>query len=95
MRVDRFIRLTTELLRRLEHPDIAKVEPYAVEGTWLDPCGVKVTMRDNSVVWLRATATTRDGGDNHKAPEEIPFPDWEIPSDLKERLWAAGVRTAT
>ena len=85
MRPQRFMDLTMKILAAIDHTEIAGIEPYDAPGH-NNPCGIKVTMRDSKTVWLRITATAKDGGDDHSQPETIPFPDWELPSNLRELL---------
>jgi hypothetical protein len=86
VRVDRFRDLTVNLLRALDHPDIASVEPYEVPDVPTMPAGVKVTLRSGQLVWLRTTAVAKDGGDDYSAPETIRHPEWTIPPNLKELI---------
>jgi hypothetical protein len=95
MRASRFIEYVSDLLTKIEHPDIVSVEGYSEPGVWLNPCGVKVTMRDGRVVWLRVTRTSPAAGDNFGEPESIPFPDYRIPEAVKElAAWSASAHTA-
>jgi hypothetical protein len=94
MRVQRSIELTRDLLLALEHPGIVSVEGFT-EPNVKGFAGLKVTFTDASAVYMRVVGSTGPAGTSFGEPETIPFPDWRIPSDLKERAWPHGALTAT
>jgi hypothetical protein len=87
VRPSRFINFTAELLAAAEHPEIASIEPFDDPGTWLKPCGLRITLTSGQTFYLKMTRTSGDAGDDFTQPEHIPEPTFKI---AKEELWQAG-----
>lgn len=83
MRAPRLIEFAGDLLEAGQHPDIASVEPWSDPGTVMSPCGLKVTMRDGRVAYIKVTRSSASSGDDFSKAEHIPYPDYQIPEGVR------------
>ncbi|MBB5874186.1 hypothetical protein F4553_007620 [Allocatelliglobosispora scoriae] len=86
MRTARFISFALDVLSVAEgQGEIVKVEPYEKPGTNAKPCGIKVTTT-GGVLYLKVVRTTSPGGDKFDEPEQLPYPDYPVPTEnLREQ----------
>ena len=84
MRNIRLMHLAIQLLKGCEHPDIKDVQFFDIDK--VSPAGIKVLMNNGTSVNLRVVGTYPPKGDDHSQPEELRYPNYQIPEEIYENV---------